>query len=187
MLDRLAAATPAPGGGSAAALTCALAAALVEMAAGFAPGEAGAADTAGRPGARARAAALRARALELAQADESSYGPVLEALALPRAQPGRREAVAAALSAAADVPFDLVGVAAEVCALADGVAGAVGRHTVGDAAVAAVLAQAACRAAALLVELNLEAAEDDRPGRAAQLVGATGEVCSRALSKAHES
>ena len=64
LLAEIAAATPAPGGGSTAAVACALAAALVEMSAGP-PHE--------------RAAALRARALELADEDLSSFGPVLDA------------------------------------------------------------------------------------------------------------
>src|SRR3954471_205243 len=54
-LDELAAKTPAPGGGTAAAWAVAMAAALVEMGAGFAD----------LP--TAEAAALRARALELAE------------------------------------------------------------------------------------------------------------------------
>lgn len=180
LLGRLAASTPAPGGGTAAGLGCALAAALVEMAAGFAA-------PAGGPDAARRAARLRERALELAERDQESYAPVLDALALPSDSPGRTEALAAALAGAAVVPCEIVGVSAELAGLAAAVAEGAGRHAVGDAAVAAVLAEAACRAGAVLVEINLRGAPDERPTRAAQCVAQASDACRRALAKAHES
>ena len=67
LLDAVAEPTPAPGGGSSVGIACALAAALVEMAAGIG-------DAAGADAVRARA--LRARALELAERELSSYAPV---------------------------------------------------------------------------------------------------------------
>ncbi len=151
------------------------------MAAGF---EAGAADgsEAGR-----RAARLRERALELAERDEQSYAPVLEALRMPAGAPGRAEAVAAALSGAAATPFEIVELAADAARLAAGVAQRAGRHVIGDAAVAAVLSEAACRAAASLVEINLTGAADERPTRAAQLVADAGRARDQVLSIAHES
>ena len=78
-LDAVSERTPAPGGGASAAVGCALAAALVEMAGLF--GE--------LDDAVARAGALRARALELRDADLEAYLPVLEALRLPREDPER--------------------------------------------------------------------------------------------------
>src|SRR5204862_5306052 len=69
LLDRLAARTPAPGGGAAAAWACALAAGLAEMAASFAE------DT----DAAARARELRAEVLTLAQRDGEAYAAALAA------------------------------------------------------------------------------------------------------------
>ena len=90
-LDAVSERTPAPGGGASAAVGCALAAALVEMAGRF--GE--------LDDAVARAGALRARALELRDADLEAYLPVLEALRLPREDPERAARLRDASSAAA--------------------------------------------------------------------------------------
>ena len=113
-LDAVAARTPAPGGGAGAAFACALAAALVEMAARF-----GELDEAA-----ARAAALRAEALRLREEDLSAYAPVLEALALPRDDPERSARVARTSSAAAGPPLAIAEAAAEVAALGRDVAAA---------------------------------------------------------------
>ena len=153
LLAEIAAATPAPGGGSTAAVACALAAALVEMSAGP-PHE--------------RAAALRARALELADQDLESYAPVLAAQRLPADDPARADRVRAALSAAAQTPLDVAEVACEVAELAAEVARGGRPSLEGDAATAALLAEAATRAAVRLVELNLAAAPDDLRLRAAR-------------------
>ena len=99
---------PAPGGGSSTAVTVALAAALVEMAgaiAGAAPAIAG------------RAAGLRARALGLAQAELTSYEPVLEALRLPEDDPERAGRVEAALEQAGRTPAEIAETAAETAEL----------------------------------------------------------------------
>jgi formiminotetrahydrofolate cyclodeaminase len=90
LLERFAARTAAPGGGSAAATACALAAALVQMAAEFdlAPES--------KPTAR-RASVLRSQALELGDRDLRAYAPVLEAFALPGEDESRSARIAAAL------------------------------------------------------------------------------------------
>ena len=140
LLADVAAATPAPGGGSSAAVACALAAALVEMSAG-APG--------------GRAAELRARALELAQADLGSYAPVLAALRLPADDPERPERLRAALSEASETPLAVAQAGCEVAELAAELARGGRRSLEGDATAGALLAEAATRAAVRLVELNL--------------------------------
>jgi formiminotetrahydrofolate cyclodeaminase len=178
VLDRLAARTPAPGGGSAAALACATAAALVEMAASFADGATEAA---------ARAGTLRARALELAEADQDSYPPVLAAARLAADDPARPAALAAALSGAAEIPLEVARIGAELAALAAALAGDGSRYLAGDAVTAALLAEAACGAAAALVEINLSDAGDSRPDQAAQLVADATAAREQALSKVHES
>ncbi len=155
VLDRLAARQPAPGGGSAAALTGATAAALTEMAAAFA----GAGERLLQL--RGRASDLRGRLLVLADEDTRSYAPVLEALALERSDPERAQRVHGALAAAAEVPFAIAIAAAEVAELAAEVARVGSDQLIGDASAAVVLAEASARAAAALVELNLQHALDD--------------------------
>lgn len=193
-MGSLAAATPAPGGGSGAAVACSLAAALTEMAAGFSAGSGGGSGDGGAPSgggsageAVRRAGELRARALELADADLRSYAPVLEAVRRPRDDPERAEALHQALSQAAAVPYALVQTASEVSELAAQLTNGAGRHVLGDAATATVLAAAACRAAQVLVDLNLRGLGDERPTRAALLSQRAESACRRALSTVERS
>jgi formiminotetrahydrofolate cyclodeaminase len=153
--------TPAPGGGAAAGAGCALGAALAEMAARFGELEEPA----------TRAAALRGEALALAEADRTAYEPVLSALRLPAGDPHRDDALASARSAAADVPLAIAEAAAATAELARDVAAAGKAVLRGDALAGADLAAGAARAAARLVEINLEATpEDPRVTRAREAV-----------------
>jgi formiminotetrahydrofolate cyclodeaminase len=150
-LDSVAARTAAPGGGSVAAVVAAFAAALTEMAARYA----------GEEEAATRAGGLRARFLELAGEDAEAYAAVLGAKGEERQQ---------ALSRAADVPLELAESAIEVAELANRLAETGNPTLRGDALTAALLASAATKAAANLVEINLEARpEDDRIARARAL------------------
>ena len=166
-LDELAAARPAPGGGSAAALAVALAAALCAMTA-----ELSARQLAQAPQLAARARGLLRRAAPLAQADADAYGGVLAALRAP-GQPGGRqrgEQVSAALARASEVPLEVAELGDRVAALAADVARRGNPAVRGDALAAAQLAAAAARTAAALVQINLaELPDDPRPARAAQL------------------
>ncbi|MGZ4166008.1 MAG: cyclodeaminase/cyclohydrolase family protein [Solirubrobacteraceae bacterium] len=180
LLEQLAAGTPTPGGGSAAAVSCAVAAALAEMAAALSHSPTAASD-------RARAAELRERALELAERDLESYPPVLQALRRPAGDPERPAAVRRALSEASAAPMEMTRISGEVAALAARVTQGADRHLVGDAATSTLLAEAACAAAALLLELNLKGFEDERPRHAAQCVRDADIARQQALSKAHES
>ncbi len=136
-LAEVAAGTPAPGGGSSAAVAAALAAALVEMAARLASSDR-VADQAG---------ALRARALRLAQEEMSSYAPVLEAR-----DEHEREL---ALAAASEPPAMIAETAAEVAELGVEVAASASASVRGDALTGVVLAEAAASAAFRLVEINV--------------------------------
>ena len=144
LLEALAERTPAPGGGTAAACAGALAAGLVEMAARF--------SNQGDPG---RASELRGQLLELAEVELTAYEPLLEALRLPRDDPERAGRIAAARSHAARSPLEIARASAEVAALASELVRDGNRNLEGDANTARLLASAACRAAARLVELNL--------------------------------
>lgn len=77
-------------------------------------------------------------------------------------EPGGQDAgLAAALSAAADVPLRLVELAVPVTALAATLAAEGNPALRGDAQAAGLLAQAAARAAACLVRINLDGVPDD--------------------------
>lgn len=162
LLDAVAARTPAPGGGSSAAWASALAAALVEMAAGFTLAREEYAGLHERMAAIAeRARKLRAIALELAEQELRAYEPVLDAQRLPRDDPSRADRIANALSVAADSPLAVARGAAELAGIAAEVATSGNRSLEGDAVAGAFIADAACRAAARLVEINLRSAPGD--------------------------
>jgi formiminotetrahydrofolate cyclodeaminase len=159
LLEVVAAPDPAPGGGSSAAIAAALAAALLEMSASIeltreqAPEEVG-------PELPARAAELRAEALELADRDLSSYAPVLEALRLPGDHPERAERLQAALTEASRTPLEIAEAAAEAATLGARVTAASHPAIRGDALTGVLIAEAATVAAAALVEINLTGRDD---------------------------
>jgi formiminotetrahydrofolate cyclodeaminase len=165
LLDRLAAHTPAPGGGAAAAWACALAAGLVEMTGSFAED----ADAEGR------ARELRAEVLVLAERDGEAYAAALAA---------RRESgdVEAAMAGAAEPPLRIAEAAAEVAELAAAIAVTGKASLVGDALTGALLAEAAARAAARLAEMDLDAAGPAAPAGAL----AQAHVAARRAASARE-
>jgi methenyltetrahydrofolate cyclohydrolase len=146
LLERVAARTPAPGGGAVAAVTAASAAALVAMAARFSDEPAGPAEK------------LRGRLEPLADADAAAYTAVLAAYRLPTEDPTRRDRIADALRVATEVPREIAAAAREVAALAEALVASGNRNLVGDARVASLLATAAANAATALVEINEAAA-----------------------------
>jgi formiminotetrahydrofolate cyclodeaminase len=136
-LEAVAEATPAPGGGSSAAVTAALAGSLVEMAARLASNDEAA----------ERARGLRVEALRLAEEELASYAPVLEA----RTPADRMTA----LDAASEPPAQIAELAAELAELGLEVAESASEAVRGDALTGVTLAEAAAGAAARLVEINL--------------------------------
>jgi methenyltetrahydrofolate cyclohydrolase len=149
-LGEVARATPAPGGGTSAGVSLALAAALVEMSARLA----------GESESAARAGELRAEGVELAERELSSYAPVLDAMRLSRDDPSRSARVEEALHEASRTPLAIAECAAELSELGGEVAGASSPSVRGDALTGTVLAEAAAAAAAALVEINLKRLTD---------------------------
>lgn len=150
-LVRLVADSPvAPGGGTVAATTVALAAGLVVKAARAAG------DTwADAGGTAAQAALLSRRALTAANTSGQTF---TEAVALLRSTTGSGERDAdlgGALARAADVSLIIAGIAADVAVLAAETAEHGDIALRPECATACVLAEACCVAAAHLVEINL--------------------------------
>ncbi len=195
-LDALASDAPTPGGGAAAALAGALAAACGEMVGRF---------TVGRPRfaaveqqARAsveRLEALRAELLAQMAADERAFAAVSAAYKLPKAtdeqRAARDAAIQAALIAAMRPPLAVMRASCDALERAVELA-AFGNPTVAsDAACAAILGEAAVRAAALNVHANTsalgrrtEAAEAER--EAAALEARAAVLRDRALAAVNE-
>jgi formiminotetrahydrofolate cyclodeaminase len=182
LCDTVAAETSAPGGGSVAAIAGALAASLVAMAARFSTDE-----WQDAAGAVAQAEALRARLLPLADEDANAYENFLLARRMSReVEPELRDAaIGDALSRAADVPLAIAEAAHDVATLAAEAAERGNPNLRGDAATAALLAEAAVRASANLVEINLATREgDERIARARELVETTRRISRQVLEPA---
>jgi formiminotetrahydrofolate cyclodeaminase len=123
---------------------------------------------------------IRATAASLIDEDPRAYAAVLNALRNRAGQPkdsaDAAARLAAALSAAADVPLQLVELAVRVAAIAATLAADGNKALHGDALAAGLLAQAAARAAAALVRINLASSPDDpRHARADTLLARVGE------------
>jgi formiminotetrahydrofolate cyclodeaminase len=128
-----------------------------------------------------RAAASRRSVAPLARADAESYGRVLDAYREPDSEI-RRERVSDALSGATDVPLAVAEVGNEVAGIAARLVEEGNTNLVGDAIAAVLLAEAGVRAAVTLAEINLSSAnvEDDRLGRAKELLDETAATVRRA-------
>jgi len=131
----------------------------------------------------ATAESLRDRASSLCQADADAYSLVMSAKRRPR-EPDpdeRSRQIAAALSVAADVPLEVVQIAARVADVAVRIAEGGNPNLLGDAVTAAVLADAGARAAAALVLINLQGPEeDDRLSQVEVLLEETASSAARA-------
>ncbi|MGD9498407.1 MAG: cyclodeaminase/cyclohydrolase family protein [Armatimonadota bacterium] len=165
-VEALAGDAPAPGGGSAAALTGALAAASARMVGSFTVGKKKYADV--EDEIRMHLAAIDAvcaEMLALMQQDVTSFGAVGAAYALPRdtdeQKSARSAAIQDALRAAADVPLRLARACAELSTHLPALLAKGNQNLVSDVGVAAKLCVAACECAWLNVEVNLASLKDE--------------------------
>lgn len=177
----LAARTPTPGGGSAAACIGSLGAALGLMAARF---------TTGKPAFQSHEAALareieslealRVRLLALVDEDAAAFAGFGAAQSLPRATPeekaARKAAVQGALTAALDVPLRIGRTAVDGLSCLGTLVEHCTPHLASDVAVGAYALGAAWRAAWVNVLVNLAALDD---GDLVARVRAEGEVLGR--------
>jgi len=191
-VSSVASSSPTPGGGSVAAHTGALAAALAQMVAGL---------TAGRKKYAAVDAEMKKIGLEAAElgnslaalvdADARAYTAVSDAYKLPKepeeALVRRTAAITDALLGASRVPLETARACAAVAELAATVATKGNTNAVSDAGVAALLADAACRGAAYNVRINVAALDDKSLGEALvaeakELVARTGRFAAQATA-----
>jgi len=159
-VDELASSAPAPGGGSAAALSGALGAALVSMVCNLTIGKKKYADVQDEIQAiLEKSEALRHRLLELLEADVQVYTKVSQAMKMPRETEEQKQARAAALQealkAATLVPLQVAEACVQVMDLCRPVAEKGNKNAVSDAGVGVLMAEAGLRSAALNVLINL--------------------------------
>lgn len=181
-LSQLAARTSAPGGGAAAALPAAQAAALIAMVARYSDGPRRDPAVVGRI--RAAADGLIDESLGLAKADAAAFGKVASAYELPKDTPEEKEkrsaAIASGLAGAARPPADLMAASVRLASLAEEMLPAANRNVISDLTAAAAIT-AAVVTARVNIEANLAGIRDERFRRElAETAAVADEVADRA-------
>lgn len=163
-LDRLADRVPAPGGGAAAALHAAQAAALLGMVARYTSGPRYAAADSLVRRVQAESDQLREQCCELIAADAAAFGSVAEAYSLPRQtdeqKAARAAAIAATLVTAAGPPAEVVKAAGRLLELTEDLRPVANHSVLSDVAAAAEAIRAAAATARVNVEVNLTGITD---------------------------
>lgn len=159
-LDDLASTSPAPGGGSVAALAGSLGAALVSMVGSLTIGKEKFKDVEPEVRAlRARSETLRYRLLAYIEDDVAAFNGYSAAARLPKEtaeqKAARSASIQKALMNAVDPPMNIARACVDVLDLCLPIAEKGNGQAVSDAGVGALMAEAGLRAAALNVQINL--------------------------------
>ena len=164
-VDQLASSSPAPGGGSVAALSGALGAALTSMVCNLTIGKkkyAGVEEEMKKV--LTQSEALRRQFLDLSEKDTLAFNKVMEAFGLPRETEPQKALRAAAIREATKeatlVPLEVMKHCIDALALAQEVAAKGNVNSVSDAGVSGLMLHAACQGAALNVRINLNGLDD---------------------------
>ena len=157
--------SPAPGGGSIAAMTGAFSAALSAMVASLTIGKKAYADVKDEmQEVIDKAEELRLELLDAIQKDSESFDAFIAALGMPKdtdeEKAARTAAMQKSLKEAAEVPYQTAVTAARVMPLAEIVVQKGNAKAVTDGLVSAMMARTAVRSALLNVRINLESIND---------------------------
>ena len=159
-VDEVSSNSPAPGGGSVAALAGSLGAALAAMVANLTVGKKGY-ETAWEPSTKLaeRAQALKAELLRAVDEDTRAFDDVLAAMRLPKSSDeekrARSDAMAAAYEKATAVPLATARLCLQAIEVAREAAVIGNRNSISDAGVGAHIAKAGLESAILNVRINL--------------------------------
>lgn len=164
-LDELASGAPTPGGGSAAAIMGAMAAALISMVCNVTLGKKGHEAAEDKMKAlRDESEKLRAALTCMAAEDIAAFDGLMAAYRLPKATDGeksrRAEVIQTSLRAATETPLACARACAQVVALSKRAAESSFAGVVSDAGVGVLSANTALRSAALNVFINLPSLKD---------------------------
>jgi formiminotetrahydrofolate cyclodeaminase len=161
-VDDLAAKTPTPGGGAVVGLVGALAAALGRMVVNYSLGKKKLAEH--QPELQEKLERLEHATrlfLDLADQDAEAYEALSAAMKISKDDPARAERLPVALVAAIRAPQASLAAAVETLEMLDELTGKTNRFLVSDFAIAGMLAEAAAKAAAWNVEINVPMLEDE--------------------------
>ena len=166
-LDELASSAPAPGGGSVAALSGALGAALISMVSNLTVGKEKYAAVQGDINALLKQSeSLREKLTGLLEEDVAAYSKLSKTMKMPREtdeqKAARAEAMDRDLKAAADVPLRVAEACVAVMELCRPAAEKGNINAVSDVGVGILMAEAGLRSAALNVLINLGWIKDEQ-------------------------
>lgn len=164
-LDELASASPTPGGGSAAAITGAMGAALVAMVCNLTIGKKGyEAVDADMRDLLEQTESLRARLTGMVAEDVAAFDALMASYKLPKTtddeKAARSAAIQAGLRQATEAPLACARACADVIRLADRAAEGGNVNVISDAGVGVLAGWAALRSAALNVHINAPQIKD---------------------------
>lgn len=159
--DCLASTAPVPGGGGAAALCGALAAALVSMAGGLSVGKKSTAENTQELTSLTNEAKQQAqRLLQLIDADAAAFEPLSRAYSIPKDVPDRAEILSQASLTAAEAPMAILQGCLSVAENLERMAKICSRLMLSDVGCAASLCSAAADCAAMNIYVNLPGISD---------------------------
>lgn len=164
-VDVTASSAPAPGGGSVAALECALGAALTAMVCNFTTGRKKyAAFEEKALAAEQQALALKARAADIIDRDTEAFNAVSAVFAMPRdtdeQKAARRDAMQAALKGCTKTPLEAMDCARETLLLIESMLSGFNTSAASDLGCAALSLKAGLQGAWLNVLINLSGIDD---------------------------
>jgi formiminotetrahydrofolate cyclodeaminase len=181
LLEQIGAKVPVPGGGVVACSAAAMAAALAQMVVAYSLGKKNLLDHQPRlEGAIKRLENARKLFLQLAEEDAIAYALVNELGKLPESDERRKKEYEPAIKACIQVPQATMAACCDVLRLCEELAPITNRYLHSDLAIAAVLADGACRASIWNVRVNA-ALLPDHPGRSDLVEKASklAEECSK--------
>lgn len=164
-LNELASNSPAPGGGSVAALSGALGAALTSMVCNLTVGKKKYLEvTEEISGVLKASEELRRIFIELIDKDTQAFNKVMDAYGLPKDTDAQKQvrhnAIEQATKPAAIVPMEVIRACGRMLELTKVVAQKGNQNSISDAGVSALLVKTACDSAALNVRINLSSISD---------------------------
>ncbi len=166
-IEELSSDSPAPGGGSVAALAGALSSALSSMVCNLTIGKEKYKDVEyDMEKILDRVEDIRERFMELIDRDTEAFNRVMEAFKLPKSTEEekkiRKEKIQDALKGAALVPLETARMCAEMIELCKEIAEKGNKNSITDVGVAAIMAKAGLESAILNVKINLKSINDEK-------------------------